>query len=130
MSPFMSRDVAVEQMASVRREVAGSRKPKNQLVEGRVTVRRFEHADVDGIRRLAELDSKSIPAGPVVVADVAGELVAALSLDGGAVLADPFRTTAPIVELLRRRAAQLEAERPSLRDRLLAGLRPRGLSTS
>ena len=56
MSPFMSRDMALEHMASVRREVARNRKAKKrQPVEGRLTVRRVEDGDIDGIRRLAQL---------------------------------------------------------------------------
>ena len=75
-----------------------------------LTVRRFQQGDIDALRRLAELDSQELPHGAVLVAEVGDELVAALPLDGGKVLADPFRPTASIVELLRLRASQLEGE--------------------
>ena len=51
------------------------------------------------------------PAGRVLVAEVDGELLAAISLDDGAVVADPFEPTAALVELLRARARQLEGAR-------------------
>ena len=44
----------------------------------------------------------------MLVAEQAGELVAALPLDGGNALADPFKPTADIVALLQMRARQLQ----------------------
>jgi len=63
--------------------------------------------DEPALRRLAELDSRRVPAGEVLVAAVGGELVAALSVDGTAAIADPFRPTLGLVRLLGVRAAQL-----------------------
>jgi hypothetical protein len=48
-----------------------------------------------------------MPAQPILVAEVDGELRAALSMVDGAVIADPFHRTAPLVELLAARAVQL-----------------------
>jgi hypothetical protein len=59
------------------------------------------------IELLAELDSSSCPRGPVLVAAVAGEARAALPLNGGPVIADPFHRSAELVSLLEVRAAQL-----------------------
>jgi hypothetical protein len=59
------------------------------------------------IERLAELDSSPCPAGPVLVAAVAGQARAALPLNGGPAIADPFHPTAELVSLLEMRAAQL-----------------------
>jgi hypothetical protein len=78
----------------------------NEMTD-QVTVRRFQERDIDAIRILAALDEKDLPKGGVLVAELHGELVAALPLDGGPALADPFRPTASIVELLRLRASQL-----------------------
>jgi hypothetical protein len=64
------------------------------------------------IERLAQLDSARRPSGPVLVAAVGGEPVAALPLDGGAAIADPFQRTAALVSLLELRVAQMRA-RPS-----------------
>ena len=49
------------------------------------------------------------PAGEVLVAVVADEPWAALALDDGRVVADPFRPSAVAVELLRLRARHLSA---------------------
>lgn len=60
--------------------------------------------------RLAALDSApAVPAAPLLVAELDGELRVALSLVDGRVIADPFVATAEVVELLRFRAASLAA---------------------
>ena len=58
---------------------------------------------------LAEVDSAAPLEGPALVAVVEGRIWAALALDGDRVIADPFLPTAPAVELLRLRVAQLRA---------------------
>ena len=72
-----------------------------------VTVRMAMDSDAGPLGRLAALDSAEAPTGPTVVAEVAGELVAALPVRGGGPIADPFRRTAAVVELLELRATQL-----------------------
>jgi len=59
------------------------------------------------IELLAELDSSPCPSGRMLVAAVGGEPRAALPLDGGPPVADPFHPTAGLVSLLKMRAAQL-----------------------
>jgi hypothetical protein len=59
------------------------------------------------IERLAALDSSPCPRGRVLVAAVAGEPRAALPLDGGPAVADPFHRTVELVSLLEMRVAQL-----------------------
>lgn len=61
---------------------------------------------------MAALDSARMPAEPVLLAEVEGTTVAAISLMDGHVVADPFEWTAEIVELLRLRAAQLDGRGP------------------
>lgn len=88
-----------------------------------VLMRRAVVADAARIRELARLDDKRMPAGPFLVADLAGDIVAAVSLSSGAVVADPFRLTADAVAMLRLRAAQvgvtsgLEARRANRTER-------------
>jgi hypothetical protein len=72
-----------------------------------VTVRFATPADSRGLDRLAALDSGRVPTGPTLVAEVDGELVAALALGRGRALADPFRRSAELVSLLELREAQL-----------------------
>jgi hypothetical protein len=59
------------------------------------------------LARLAALDSAKVPLRPALVAVVEGEVVAALSLRDGHGVADPFRHTSEVVELLQLRAEQL-----------------------
>ncbi|HSO97369.1 MAG TPA: hypothetical protein VLP43_00320 [Solirubrobacteraceae bacterium] len=93
-----------------------------------ITIRAAYGDDSVALRRLAILDSAvQAPAGPLLVAEVEGELHAALSLQTGAVIADPFRPTASLVALLREHAAALAAPtaarswRPRLRSPLVLG---------
>lgn len=72
-----------------------------------ITIRNAAPADQPALRHLAALDSRRLPQGPLAVAEVAGELAAALSLSDGRVIADPFRPTAHVVVLLEVHATQL-----------------------
>jgi hypothetical protein len=58
-------------------------------------------------RRLAALDEAPELDGPVLLAVVDGEPVAALALDDGRVVANPFVPTAQAVSLLRLRAGHV-----------------------
>lgn len=91
-----------------------------------VTVRIAAAADGPQLHRLAELDSACAPAAPVLIGERGGRPVAALSLAGGAVVADPFTPTADVVALLRLRARQLRGGSPrgAVRHRLAAAWRP------
>jgi hypothetical protein len=62
----------------------------------------------------------------MLVAEVDGELCAALPLDGGEAFADPFRPTGELVSLLEMRAVQLRGSLPGPRRiaRLLGRVRP------
>jgi hypothetical protein len=75
-----------------------------------VTIRHAFPDDRLALLRLAAIDSSEPPAQPVLVAEVEGELRAALSLRDAHVIADPFHRTQALVDLLRARAAQLIAE--------------------
>lgn len=90
-----------------------------------VTLRFAFPDDADGIARLAALDSAAVPADPVLVAEVGGELRVALSLSDGRVIADPFHRSRALVELLRARASQLQGGPQRGRRRRWAGLRAR-----
>jgi hypothetical protein len=64
-------------------------------------------SDGAALRRLAALDSARVPHGDLLVAEADGALVAAHSPATGATIADPFRHTAGVVELLQLRGALL-----------------------
>jgi hypothetical protein len=72
-----------------------------------LTLRHAVPADADELDRLAQLDSRRAPRGVVLVAEVGGELWAAVSLDDMHAVADPFRPTGELVALLVARARQL-----------------------
>ena len=74
-----------------------------------ITIRTATPGDLPALRRLAALDSRRLPEGPLAVAEIDGDLVAALSLSDGRIVADPFQPTAHVVVLLEVHAAQLAA---------------------
>jgi len=73
-----------------------------------VTIRRACTEDEPALRRLAHLDSTKVPDGPLLVAEVEGQLVAGVSLVTHESMADPFTRTIEIRVLLELRAAQLD----------------------
>lgn len=76
-----------------------------------VVIRPTTPADTRAVERLAQLDSARVPAGELLLAEVGGELRAALSLRERAAIADPFAETAGLVALLRARADHLAGRR-------------------
>ena len=89
-----------------------------------LTIRRATAADDFAVRRLAALDSAFPPTGDVLLAEMGDELWAAVSLDTGHAVADPFRPSGDLVDLLRFRAERVTAE-PATRGRVLARVLPR-----
>jgi hypothetical protein len=82
-----------------------------------LVIRTATAADAEALRRLAALDSQTLPTGPHLLAELDGHPVAALSRADGRVVADPFSRTDTVVAMLRRRAEQLAGvrERPGFR---------------
>lgn len=76
--------------------------PSEELV-----IRRTNGHDARRLERLAQLDSAEAPAGPALVAELGGRMIAAMPLDGGRPLADPFVPSAPFVQMLELRRTQL-----------------------
>ena len=97
------------------------RRARARLPEFAVTLRFASPDDEVALTRLAALDGAPLPIGPVLLAEVDGELRAALALRDGAVMADPFRPTVALLELLVARAAQLRATAAPARARVGAG---------
>ena len=91
-------------------------------------VRLASERDAETVRQLAELDSASYPLiEPVLIGEIHGRPAAAISLTDGRVVADPFQATSHLTPIMRLRADALKAysHAPSLRVRLLEGLRVR-----
>lgn len=72
-----------------------------------VTLRLAVESEWRVLLRLAECDSADPLSGTVLVAEVDGEVLAALSVEERRAVANPFRRTAELVALLRVRATQL-----------------------
>ncbi len=65
-----------------------------------ITIRQATSDDVAAVRHLAALDESEAPRGDALLAFVDGELVAARSMRDQAAVADPFRRTRHVLELL------------------------------
>jgi hypothetical protein len=94
------------------------------MTDRTLTIRRADASDTGALVRLAALDSASPPAGDALLAEVAGELWAAVEVDSGAAIADPFRPSGELVDLLRLQAS-LDGRPESSRRGALARLLPR-----
>ena len=94
------------------------------MTDRTLTIRRADAHDARALVRLAALDSASPPTGHVLVAEVDSELWAAVELDSGTAIADPFRPSGDLVDLLRLRASLLNGGEKAERGRL-ARLLPR-----
>ena len=79
-------------------------------VDARVTFRYAGPADADALTVLAQLDSSRAPSGDVIVADADGELWAAVSLDDGHAVANPFRPSGELTWRLMERAREINKE--------------------
>lgn len=116
------RNLSETRVADARRdarqhaEPRGGPKPRSVLnrvsQDAPLTIRHATAADFPALERLAALDSRRIPTGELFVAEAEGRLLAATSLDTGAVVADPFEHTASIVELLRAHAGAVRPAAP------------------
>ncbi len=76
-------------------------------LRGPIVLRAATTADEAALRGLAELADRDVPQAPLLVAEVVGQVLAVRGADG-AVLADPFRATADLLDLLELRARHLE----------------------
>jgi hypothetical protein len=72
-----------------------------------VTLRLATGDDDEAIARLAALYDRPLPSSPLLLAEVDGELHAALTLTGAHELMEPYLPTAALVELLALRAKHL-----------------------
>ena len=83
-----------------------------------ITIRQARSADGEALDRLAGLDSKALPSDDFLIAEVAGDPWAAVGVRSGVVVADPFRPSGGLAELLCLRAKRVRQSRTT------AGPRP------
>ena len=87
-----------------------------------VTIRRADASEWDAIDRLAQRDSAPPPPrDEMLVAEVGGEMRAAISVRNGYAIADPFAPSAELVDLLRARADQITTPKRGLDRRTRPG---------
>ena len=113
MHPMLSFFVGLDKMDGYRRDAAQYRRgreavprrpsPVRTAIELRLSACREE------LERLAQLSERPLHEGDWIVADVDGVAVAAVSVDDGATLYDPFRPTAQALSLLKLRRKQVLA---------------------
>jgi hypothetical protein len=82
-----------------------------QVARGAViSIRLAGEQEAAAIARLAALAERPVPTGRALIAEVDGEVWAALPLATGTAIVDPFRPSSEIRQLLSLRAAQLELD--------------------
>jgi hypothetical protein len=98
------------------------REPRPPRVQqaARIAIRLAREDETTALQRLAWLSERPLRGGRTLVAEVDGELLAALPLAGGPALADPFRPTAELSALLELRARQLAGAADYSSDRKVA----------
>jgi hypothetical protein len=92
-----------------------------------IAIRRAGAYDRPTLDRLAALDGAPCPWGEVLIVEVGGEPQAAIEIASGAAVADPFRPTAQLLELLAIRAGQLRRGAVSWRGSRIRAQAPRSL---
>ena len=95
-----------------------------------IVIRRAYPDDAHALARLGQLDATRLPEDSYLVAEVEGELKAALGLATGAVAADPFHPSDPLVRLLQMQADLLDRREQKAKraERRLRSLLPIGRS--
>src|SRR4051812_2234335 len=103
MHPEIERQMAVQRVEELRRAGAVARirnATPPAFREAEVVIRLARPQDALAVEALAVLDDADLPQGRVLVAEVGGEIRAALPLDTNQAFGDPFRRTADLVALL------------------------------
>lgn len=88
-----------------------------------VTIRWATPDDATRLKDLAELDEAPLPAAPLLLGLVDGELWVAVSAGTGRVISDPFRPAAEVALLVLERRRQLTVSQPGRVRGVFARLR-------
>jgi hypothetical protein len=114
MHPDFLHQIALDRVATFQRDAenyrraraAASRRPAQSV---RAAIELRLSACRDELERLAALSERRLDGGDWLVADVNGVPVAAVSLDSGSTVYDPFKSTSQAVSLLKLRRKQVLA---------------------
>src|SRR5262252_2402096 len=113
MHPVLMHEMAIARMADRHRDAVRYRQARQgrsrspQLVRTAIELRLS--ACREELERLAQLSERPLHDGDWIVADVDGVAVAAVSVDDGATVYDPFRPTSQALSLLKLRRKQVLA---------------------
>jgi hypothetical protein len=109
MSTSLTSSIASDELVGTG-SVAAPDEGQTFAVESRsqaLALRLAQTADASPLKRLAQLDEQPDLSGEVLLACFGSELVAAISVDDGRVIADPFVATSDAISVLELRAHQL-----------------------
>ena len=113
MHPELMRQVAMARMAGFQRDAVRYRQARQGYSRPPQTVRTAIELRISACReeleRLAALSERPLQDGDWLVADLDGVPVAAVSIEDGTTVYDPFRSTSQAVSLLRLRRKQVLA---------------------
>ena len=76
-----------------------------------ITIRAARAEDMGELARVAARDTHDLPDGRLLVAKVGSDVRAAISLDDGTIIADPFHRTVELVAMLKIRASAVRSTR-------------------
>ena len=113
MHPELSRRIALARMARFQSDAARYRRARAASLHPPQPVRTAIQLRLcacrEELERLAALSERTARGGDWLVADLDGVPVAAVSIEDGTTLYDPFRPTAQLVSLLEFRRKQVLA---------------------
>ena len=113
MHPELSRQYALDRIVGFHRDAKQHRLAREASVRSPQPVRTAIQLRLSGCReeleRLAALSERPLQDGDWLVADLDGVPVAAVSIEDGTTVYDPFRPTSQAVSLLRLRRKQVLA---------------------
>ncbi len=113
MHPELMRQVAMSRMADFNRDAVKYRRAREASVRSPQPVRTAIELRLSACReeleRLAQLSERPLHEGDWIVADVDGVVVAAVAVDDGTTVYDPFKPTSQAVSLLKLRRKQVLA---------------------
>ena len=113
MHPELMRQVAMARMAGFQRDAIRYRQAREGYSRPPQTVRTAIELRLsacrDELERLSQLSERPLHEGDWIVADVDGVAVAAVSVEDGATVYDPFKPTSQALSLLKLRRKQVLA---------------------
>ena len=113
MHPELMRQIALDRAAAFQRDAVRYRRAREASLRSpqpvRAAIELRLSACRDELERLVSLSERRLRGGDWLVADVNGVPVAAVSIDYGTTLYDPFKATSQAVSLLKLRRKQVLA---------------------